>query len=45
MSSQNIYDNQTFFDGYKKLRENSYSANNLEAEGLPYRWGWICGTL
>jgi len=28
--SQNIYDNQTFFDGYKKLRENPYSANNLE---------------
>lgn len=30
MCSQNIYDNQTFFDGYKKLRENPYSANNLE---------------
>lgn len=28
--SQNIYDNQTFFDGYKKLRDNQYSANNLE---------------
>ncbi len=28
--SQNIYDNQTFFDGYKKLRENPDSANNLE---------------
>lgn len=28
--SQNIYDNQAFFDGYKKLRENPYSANNLE---------------
>jgi len=28
--SQNIYDNQTFFDGYKKLRENPYSVNNLE---------------
>jgi len=24
---QNIYDNQTFFDGYKKLRENQNSAN------------------
>lgn len=30
MSSQNIFDNQAFFDGYKKLRENPYSANNLE---------------
>lgn len=28
--SQNIYDNQTFFDGYKKLRDNQYSANNIE---------------
>lgn len=28
--SQNIYDNQTFFDGYKKLRENPDSANILE---------------
>ncbi len=28
--SQNIYDNQIFFDGYKKLRSNIYSANNLE---------------
>lgn len=28
--SQNIYDNQTFFEGYKKLRSNQYSANNME---------------
>ena len=28
--SQNIYDNQTFFEGYKKLRSNQYSANNVE---------------
>ncbi len=28
--SQNIYDNQTFFEGYKKLRSNQYSANNIE---------------
>lgn len=28
--SQNIYDNQMFFDGYKKLRSNKYSANNIE---------------
>ena len=28
--SQNIYDNQDFFDGYKKLRDNPFSANILE---------------
>ncbi|OQA48135.1 MAG: Phthiotriol/phenolphthiotriol dimycocerosates methyltransferase [Firmicutes bacterium ADurb.Bin300] len=28
--SQNIYDNQKFFDGYKKLRDNPFSANILE---------------
>lgn len=28
--AQNIYDNRVFFDGYKKLRSNQYSANNLE---------------
>ena len=28
--SQNIFDNQEFFDGYKKIRNNRYSANNLE---------------
>ena len=27
MPEQNIYDNQTFFDGYRKLRENPFSAN------------------
>ncbi|NLW03265.1 MAG: class I SAM-dependent methyltransferase [Clostridiaceae bacterium] len=27
MSNQNIYDNQEFFDGYKKLRSNPASAN------------------
>lgn len=26
---QNIYDNETFFDGYKKIRENKNNANNL----------------
>lgn len=26
---QNIFDNQTFFDGYKNIRENEASANNL----------------
>lgn len=30
MSEQNIYDNDTFFNGYHKLRENIDSANNLE---------------
>lgn len=28
--AQNIYDDPDFFDGYKKLRANRYSANNLE---------------
>ena len=28
--SQNIYDNEEFFDGYRKLRENRYSANETE---------------
>lgn len=27
MAEQNIYDNQDFFDGYKELRENPFSAN------------------
>jgi SAM-dependent methyltransferase len=31
MSEQNIYDNQMFFDGYKKLRENP-SASNIIVE-------------
>lgn len=29
MSNQNIYDNQIFFDGYKKLRGNSSAANDI----------------
>lgn len=28
--SQNIYDNQIFFDRYRELRNNKYSANNIE---------------
>lgn len=28
--SQNIFDDPTFFDGYKKLRSNRFNANNLE---------------
>lgn len=30
MISQNIYDNNDFFEGYKKIRENEFSANNVE---------------
>lgn len=26
---QNIYDNEAFFNGYSKIRENEYNANNL----------------
>lgn len=29
MAKQNIYDNETFFEGYKKLRDNDINANNL----------------
>lgn len=29
MSNQNIYDNQIFFDGYKKLRGNPYAMNDI----------------
>ena len=29
MSKQNIFDNETFFEGYKKLREREVNANNL----------------
>ena len=29
MAKQNIYDNETFFAGYKKIRENEGNANNL----------------
>lgn len=30
MQPQNIFDNEVFFQGYKKLRENPNSANILE---------------
>ena len=30
MSTQNIYDNPIFFEGYKKLRENPNNVNLLE---------------
>lgn len=29
MAQQNIYDNETFFEGYKKIRDNKVNANNL----------------
>lgn len=29
MAQQNIYDNETFFEGYRKLRDNEVNANNL----------------
>lgn len=29
MAKQNIYDNETFFEGYKKIRENEANANNV----------------
>ena len=29
MAQQNIYDNEIFFAGYKKIRENQVNANNL----------------
>ena len=29
MAQQNIFDNEIFFDGYKKIRENEINANNL----------------
>ena len=29
MAQQNIYDNEIFFEGYKKIRDNKINANNL----------------
>ena len=29
MAKQNIYDNEVFFEGYKKIRDNELNANNL----------------
>ena len=29
MSKQNIYDNEVFFNGYQKIRENKVNANIL----------------
>ena len=34
--SQNIYDNEVFFDGYKKIRENPNSANEREEKPALY---------
>ena len=35
-SSQNIYDNEMFFEGYRKLRENPLSANEMEEKPALY---------
>ncbi len=35
MSDQNIYDNETFFKGYRKLRKNPSAANDI-VEKQPY---------
>lgn len=29
MNDQNIYDDNDFFEGYKKLRENHFAANDI----------------
>ena len=29
MAQQNIYDDEIFFEGYKKIRDNKINANNL----------------
>lgn len=29
MAKQNIFDNETFFEGYKKIREKEANANDL----------------
>ena len=29
MAMQNIYDNETFFEGYRKIRENKINANTV----------------
>ena len=31
MAQQNIYDDEIFFEGYKKIRDNKINANNLTA--------------
>ena len=33
MAKQNIYDNEIFFEGYKKIRDNEANANNLFEKG------------
>ena len=30
MAQQNIYDDEIFFEGYKKIRDNKINANNFE---------------
>ena len=36
MGSQNIYDNEVFFEGYRKIRENPLSANEMEEKPALY---------
>lgn len=40
MSNQNIYDNQEFFDGYKKLRGQVCLGRKEKARQYPYK-GYI----
>ena len=37
MSQQNIYDNEIFFDGYKKIRDNKINANDLLEQYPDYK--------
>ena len=34
MAQQNIYDDEIFFEGYKKIRDNKINANNLTSYSL-----------
>lgn len=36
-AQQNIYDNEVFFDGYKKIRDNKINANNLFEQYQDYK--------
>ena len=37
MAQQNIYDNEVFFEGYKKIRDNKINANNLFEQYPDYK--------
>ena len=34
MAKQNIYDNEIFYEGYKKIRDNDINANTLIESGF-----------